>query len=206
MRKIILPILLGATLAACQQNPNPSSQNNLNQIKVDTIDPKLEKGNENDFATKAAIGSMMEVESSALMIKRTENPSVQNLATIMVKDHLMAQKELKQIALKEKLTIPQKLPADKMAKLAKLDSLKEDERNHYYAELMVMEHNEAVNLFKNASTNETNAALAKFATAKVATLEHHLMEAKKVLRIMNSIRGDKGDQALKTSKESSAAQ
>lgn len=207
MRKTTLSvILIGATLTACQQSPNPSSQNNLDQIKQEKLDTKLEKGATNDFATKAAIGSMMEVESSALMIKRTENRDVQNPATIMVKDHLMAQKELKQIALKEKLSLPQALPTEKKSILASLDSLKEDERNHRYAELMVTEHEEAVALFKSASSEEGNAKLAEFAKAKLPTLEHHLMEARNVLKIMRIIRGDKGDRPLKISQESSTAQ
>lgn len=206
MKKIsLLSLLAGTMLMACQQNQSPSSQNDLTQIKEEKIDPKLEQGTPNSFATKAAIGNMMEVESSALMIKRTENRDIQQLATIMVKDHSMAKKELQAIALKEQIALPQVLPTEKKNILSNLDSLKEDERNQYYAELMVKEHEEAVALFKTVGKNEKNAALAKFANSKLPTLEHHLMEARNVLKIMQIIRGDKGDRPLKISQEQSTA-
>lgn len=202
MKKItILTLSLGVFLYACTQSPKPSSQNDLSQIKEDKIDTALAKGSSNDFANQSAIGSMMEIESSALMIKRTENRDIQHLATIMVKDHSMAQKELKTIASKENISLPQVLPSDKKAILSKLDSLKEDERNHYYAQLMVKEHEAAVKLFKEASSSESNPALNKFAKSKLPTLEHHLLEAKNVWKIMQSIHGDKGDYPLKTSKD-----
>lgn len=204
MKKILLfTTSLGIILGACRQSPNPSSQNDLDQIKKEKLDTALANGNDNIFATNAAIGSMMEVESSALMIKRTENRDIQNLATIMVKDHTMAQKELKSIALDGNIRLPQSLPDEKKAILAKLDSLKEDERNYYYAELMVKEHQEAVKLFRDAGNNESNIKLAQFAKTKLPTLEHHLMEAQNVFKIMISIRGDKGDFPLKTSKNKS---
>lgn len=206
MKKILLlAVSMGFAFISCKQNPNPSSQNNLNQIRKDKIDPALEKGSANDFATKAAIGTMMEIESSAIMIKRTENRDIQNLATIMVRDHLMAQRELKAIAKQNKISIPQRLPDDKKAILARLDSLKFDERNHFYAQLMVKEHEAAVNLFRAASTNETQPALANFAKKKLPTLEHHLMEAQHNYRIMRIIKGDKGDMPLKISQDEATA-
>ncbi len=183
-------MLAGCYLASCNQSPNPSSQNDLEQIRKEKPDPHLVEGTANNFAANAAIGSMMEIESSALMIKRTENRDIQNLATVMVKDHLMAQKELKEIALKENLSLPQSLPPEKLLILSKLDSLKDDERNHYYAELMVMEHEDAVRLFRNAGKNDANASLADFARAKLPILEHHLMEANHVFKMMRNNRGD----------------
>lgn len=206
MKKILLlAVSMGFVFVSCKQNPNPSSQNNLNQIRKQKIDPALEKGSTNDFATQAAIGTMMEIESSAIMIKRTENRDIQNLATIMVRDHLAAKRELQAIAKQNKISIPQRLPDDKKAILARLDSLKFDERNHFYAQLMVKEHEKAVNLFRAASTNEAQPALANFAKKKLPTLEHHLMEAKRNYKIMQIIKGDEGGEPLKISQDEATA-
>lgn len=153
-----------AIMVSCRQNPNPSSQNDLKQIAQQPVDKALEKGSPNEFATQAAIGSMMEIESSAHMIKHTENRDIQNLATIMVKDHTMAQRELANLVKQQKITLPQTLPAEQKAILSKLDSLKEDERNLYYAKLMVSEHEKAVSLFDKASSTESNQKLAQFAS------------------------------------------
>ena len=66
---------------------------------------------------------------------------------------------------------------------------------------MVKEHEAAVKLFRDAENTETNGKLAQFAKSKLPTLSHHLMEARNVLKIMKSIRGDKGDYPLKISKD-----
>jgi putative membrane protein len=119
----------------------------------------------------------------------------------MVKDHSMANKELMAIAKQQKIYIPQSLPNDKLEKLKQLDSFKDEaERNLFYADLMVKEHEEAVKLFAEAGQGEQNKALAQFAAKKLPALQHHLMEAQNVLKIMKSIQGDKGDRPLKISK------
>jgi putative membrane protein len=206
MKSIKLYVALAsAILMACGRPSNPTPPDEQNQSAKDSIKASDTTKRDaaqtitNSFATKAAIGGMMEVESSANMIKSTENPDVQTLATIMVKDHSMANQELTAIAKKEKLNIPVALPPDKVNIMKQM----EEEKNRFYANLMVKEHEEAVALFTTASQSETNAALKAFAGKKLPTLKHHLMEAKNVQKIMNNIKGDKGDMPLKTSKDRS---
>jgi putative membrane protein len=155
---------------------------------------------QNEFAKKAAIGGMMEVESSTRMIKSTENPDVQTLATIMVRDHGMANKELMMIAKKLKIQLPSVLPKEKTDLLVKMEPLKEDEKNLFYADLMVKEHNEAVALFDQAAKQE-EGELKAFAAKHLPILKHHLMEALNVQKMTHSIKGDKGDRPLKISKD-----
>lgn len=198
MRVYFLCLLLFGTLTSCQRNQDTCSQNNLEQIAKTPKDKALNDGARNDFAIQAAVGTMMEIESSAHMIKHTENRDIQNLATIMLKDHLMAEKELKSIAKQTKLYVPQELPKDKLATLNHLDGLDEFERNLFYAKLMVKEHETAVKLFSAGSSN-SNPKLAQFASTKLPHLEHHLAEARLVLDIMMKISGDKGEYPLKIS-------
>jgi len=191
-----------AFLFACTGKPSTSSQNDTSQIAKQPVDTTLATNPTMDqFAQKAAIGGMMEVESSAKMIKFTENPDIQTLATMMVKDHGAANSELKEIAKKEKLNLPQALPADKQEKLRELSTLKEEEANRYYADLMVKEHAQAVALFTSASQSETNPALKAFAVKHLPILKAHEAHAQTVNKMIQSIKNDKGDQPLKTSKD-----
>ncbi|RZK48790.1 MAG: DUF4142 domain-containing protein [Pedobacter sp.] len=202
LKKIYFSLFcMGAMLLyTCRENPSPSSQNNLNQLKEPAVNKELSEGIQNTFAIEAALGTLMEIESSAHMIKLTENRDVQNLATIMVKDHGMAQTELNAIAKKENLYLPQKLNPEQQQILNQLDSLKEDQRNHFYSQLMVKEHEKAVKLFESASQAESNEALKNFASAKLPTLKHHLAESRKVFKYMQKIAGDKGDYSIDISK------
>jgi putative membrane protein len=202
MRSIISTLILALSLVACNPKQTPSSQNDTTEIAKDPVDTALTHNTMYDgFAEKAAIGGMMEVESSAKMIKFTENPDIQTLATMMVKDHGMANKELEGIANKQQLNLPQTLPSDKLEELKKLDELKEEELNRYYAALMVKEHREAVALFTSASQTEPNGTLKAFALKHLPTLKAHLLHAETVNKMIESIRNDRGDQPLKTSKD-----
>lgn len=205
MKQYFYMVLAVLFLLSCRETPDPSSQNNLKQITPLSKDKALERGSANDFAAQAAIGSMMETESSAHMIKLTENPDIQNLATIMVRDHSTAQHELKEIAKAEKISLPQDLPQAQKNILAKLDSLKEDERNFYYARLMVSEHEKAIKLFSQASSTAHNKKLIQFAADKLPVLKHHLAEANQVYKIMQKIIGDKGDYSIKIEQSQSKA-
>jgi len=194
--------LCSALLFACNPKPDISSQNDTTEIAKDKIDTTLlANPNVDNFAQKAAIGGMMEVESGAKMIKFTENPDIQNLATIMVRDHTAANNELKEIAKKEKLNLPQTLPADKVEKLDHMSTLKEEEANRYYADLMVKEHKDAVALFTAASQNESNLALKAFAIKYLPILKAHAAHAETVNKMIQSIKNDKGDVPLKLSKD-----
>lgn len=194
--------LLSSTFFACNPKPDTSSQDNTDQIAKPTVDSALVNApNTDEFAQKAAIGGMMEIESSARMIKHTENPDIQTLATMMVKDHGAANAELKAIAKKEKLSLPQTLPREKLDILNKLDTMQEEARNREYAALMVKEHNEAVALFTTASESNGNAALKAFAQKHLPTLKAHLEHTESVNKIVQSIKNDQGDQPLKTSKD-----
>ena len=196
-------LILSFSLLSCNPKQSTSSQNDTSQIAKDPVDTTLVNNTQIDeFAQKAAIGGMMEVESSAKMIKRIENPDIQNLATMMVKDHGAANKELEALAKKQQLNLPQTLPAEKLEELKKLEGLEEEEvLNRTYAALMVREHEEAVALFTAASQSEPNGTLKAFAIKHLPTLKAHLLHAQSVNKMVQSIKNDKGDQPLKTSKD-----
>lgn len=199
---LLAGLVLSAGFYACNAKPDPGSQNDTTQIAKEPVDSALLAApNSNSFAEQAAIGGMTEVESSAKMIKFTENPDIQTLATMMVKDHGSANAELKAIAKKEKLGLPQALPAEKLEEIKKIEGLQEEEQNRAYSNFMVKEHEAAVALFTTASQTEPNAALKAFAQKHLPILKAHLTHAISVQKMTESIKNDKGDRPLKTSND-----
>lgn len=202
MKNYLILLLASLSLWGCangntldEQN-NVDSANQVNKVEGEKIPaPSIV----NHFAQKAAIGGKMEVESSTQMIESTENPDVQTLAVIMVKEHGMANTELDSVARNMQLIIPKDLPTEKKAILKKMEPMDENERNKFYAALMVKEHKEAIALFEQASRNE-KGKLKEFAAKYLPALKHHLREAEHVLHLQNAISGDKGDLPLKISK------
>lgn len=171
---------------------------------VDREKPRKDSANietiMDNFATKAAIGGMMEVEASALMLKRTENPDIQTLATMMLKDHGAANSQLTALAKKLHISLPAILPTEKTIILGKIETMQEDPQNLYYADLMVREHIDAVALFEQAGRDESGE-LQKFAVTQLPILKLHLSHARSIQKIIHGISGDKGEQSLKMTKD-----
>lgn len=126
-----------------------------------------------NFFEKAAKSGMKEVAVSRSTLDRLVNPQVKHFAQMMVDDHSKANAELMALAQKKGVTLP---PKDDM-KLMEKWSKKTDEVDEDYMEEMVDDHQEAVELFEDASRSE-DAEIAAFANKTLPTLRQHLTMAK----------------------------
>jgi len=126
-----------------------------------------------NFFEKAAKSGMKEVAVSRSTLDRLVNPQVKHFAQMMVDDHSKANAELMALAQKKGVTLP---PKDDM-KLMEKWSKKTDEVDEDYMEEMVDDHQEAVELFEEASKSE-DAEIAAFANKTLPTLRQHLTVAK----------------------------
>lgn len=207
MRRAIIPTMITGCLffASCLPYQDHCSQNNLAEIKPNAYDPKLAKGTHHSLIADLAEGLLMEIESSAYMIKLTEQRDVQYLATMGFRDMLITKNELNAIVTANKWAIPQSLTTPQKNILAHLEKLDEDERNHYYVTLFKTTHEKVLQRLKTAVHNQ-DQRLAKFAQHKLQELQGHLFEARHVLKILNLISGDKGDRPLKISQDEATAE
>lgn len=97
---------------------------------------------------------MLEVQASQTAITHASNPDVRAFAQRMVKDHTAVGDELKMLAGKKGIAVPDTLPADEQAKVDKLGTLEGAKYDRAYAdEVGVKAHKEAVALFDKASKN-----------------------------------------------------
>lgn len=196
-------LFITAAMAGCNgiTNDHRSTDSLAKQQEkaIDSVATKNAPADEN-FAKQAAISSMFEIEAATKLLKTTENPDVQNLATIMLKDHLQASKELMTIAQQMKLDLPKLLPSEKAVLIQDFEDMEEFAKNKYYADLMVKSHQQAIQLFTD-SGKVPSAQLSAFATKNLPILKHHLLEAQKVQQTLQLIKGDKGDLPLKRSND-----
>ena len=133
------------------------------------------------FVRKAAEAGHMEVEASKLAQQRADSQEVKTFADMMVKDHTAANQELGSIAGSKGITPPAGPSAAQQEKLKKLGDMKGAEFDKAYAkEVGVAAHEEAVKLFKDATTSLKDADLKAFAVKTLPKLEKHLGMAKDV--------------------------
>jgi putative membrane protein len=127
----------------------------------------------NDFAVKAASGGMMEVELGRLAQEKGESQEVKNLGEIMVRDHSLANDELKNIAQMNNIQLPEDMLRKHKEHYDELSELSGAEFDKAYLELMVKDHYEDVRMFREASEFYGNKDVRDWAGKILRTLREH---------------------------------
>ena len=134
------------------------------------------------FLRQAAEGGLAEVQLGELAQQKAESPEVKQFAERMVTDHTKANDQLKQVATKEGITVPEKLSAKDEATKARLEKLSGAQFDRAYMAAMVKDHTTDVTEFRAQAKTAKDSAVKNFASETLPTLEDHLKEAKSVHR------------------------
>lgn len=167
-----------------------NSVSNTNAPNVDL--PDVSGGNSNDmnggnalsdakgFMTTAAEDGMFEVEAGKIAASKAQDAAVKQYGQEMASDHTRASNELKQLAQKENVTLPNEPGAAHKQKLEKLKGLSGAEFDREYMTMMVEAHQKAVDLFQNQANTGNKADVKAFASKTLPTLKEHLEDAKSI--------------------------
>jgi putative membrane protein len=142
--------------------------------------PKNATVSDRTFMRKAAEGGKAEVELGKLAQEKAASPEVKQFGERMVNDHTKASDQLKQVAEKEGVTLPDKLNAKDRATKARLEKLSGEAFDRAYMRDMVKDHTEDVAEFRKEANNGKDPEVKSFASQTVPTLEDHLKEAKNI--------------------------
>ncbi len=133
------------------------------------------------FFDKAAMAGMFEVQSSEIAVQQSTDPQITTFAKMMIADHGAANAKLKTLATNKGVTLPSTLDKDHQEKLDKLKAAAPGkEFNEAYSDLMEDGHDDAVNLFENASDDAKDKDVRKFAADTLPTLKRHSEHAEKL--------------------------
>ncbi|HEX8531077.1 MAG TPA: DUF4142 domain-containing protein, partial [Cytophagales bacterium] len=178
MKKVMFNGILAATfcfwMAACD-SPN-TTQEDSTEVAEEQNEEKLasdDAEDDADFMVKAASGGMLEVELGKMALQKASSPNVKKFAQQMVTDHTKANEELKALAAKKNITLPT-TPGDEAQEhindLAKYTGAEFDEE---YMELMHKDHQEDLDLFKEAADDAEDAEVKAFAAKTLPVLQNH---------------------------------
>jgi putative membrane protein len=181
MKKTMLNGMLAATfcfwMAACD-SPNTAKEDSA-EVAEEQNEEKLasdDAEDDADFMVKAASGGMMEVELGRMALQKATSSQVKKFAQQMVDDHTKTNEELKALAAKKNITLPT-TPGDEAQEhindLAKYSGAEFDKE---YLELMHKDHQEDLDLFKEAAEDAEDAEVKAFAAKTLPVLQtHHQM-------------------------------
>lgn len=132
------------------------------------------------FIKKAANGGMTEVELGKIAQDKTKKDDVKSFGERMVKDHGKANDDLKSVASKMNVDVPEKVNAKHQAMIDKFSKMSADSFDAAYAKQMVKDHKTTIADFESAQNEVKNEDLKKFITDTLPTLKEHLEMAEKM--------------------------
>jgi len=158
-----------------QSAPNASQTATKDDARPDNGKAEL-NGETRDYVQKAAMGDMLEVESSRLALSRSATPEIKQLAQHMVDAHTMTSDELKARLARAGLIVelPAMLDDEHKKKVDDLKAANAREFDAKYIELQKEGHDEALNIHRDYAMNGTVADLKAFAADTVPKIEMHL--------------------------------
>jgi len=161
-----------SALALAQESSGPA---NVSQVPPANVSDPVE------FATKASIGNVFEVKTSALALARTKNKKVAALARVMVEDHPKGETQLQSAAkAQDSLSPPVELDAVTQDKYNQLEKATGPAFDELYVKLQTEAHVEAVALFSGFAEEGPAGPLKDFAKETLPTLRTHYAMVKVV--------------------------
>ncbi len=162
-----------------QQRPSNPDMNNQTpgQNNPDTMTMKVD---DKKFAKEAALGGMTEVELGKLATEKGASDGVKQFGQKMVDDHTKANDQLKEVASKDKLEIPQSLDSKHQSRIDKLSKLSGPQFDKAYIKDQLKDHEQDVSEFQNEAQNGADPNVKQFAASTLPTLQEHLNMVKEL--------------------------
>jgi putative membrane protein len=130
------------------------------------------------FLMKGAETDMTEIKSSEAALKKTKNPTVTQVANMMIEEHTKMSQLTKDLASRKNVTLPTTLPAEKQAMLEKAAGLEGKDFEKEYISQLIAGHTEAVSMLERASTEATDPDIKNWATTALPKVKMHLQMVK----------------------------
>lgn len=135
-----------------------------------------------EYARRAAAGNLFEIETSQLVLDKSEDEGVRAFAAQMVTDHTAALERLRAAVRAANLTtmLPTALDPAQAATITKLENISGMKFNLDYMQLQINGHREALELNRSYAARGDNPVLRQFAAEMVPVIQNHLTMAQKV--------------------------
>ena len=169
MKKKSITITLALCAAAAMLAPNvmAAEKDTLNATDV-------------SFVKHAAASGMAEAKVAELGVKKASRADVKEFAEVLVKDHTLANEELKKLASTKGVELSAVIEPKHAGSFQKLEKVSGTEFDKEFLADQVSDHKKCVSNFETASNDVTDTEVKLFAVKMLPTLKAHLEKAKEL--------------------------
>ena len=135
---------------------------------------------ETPFIKTAADAGMTEVELGQVAEKNAQRADVKKFGTEMVSDHGKANNDLKTVATKLGVTIPDKVSAKHQTTINMMSKKTGTSFDDAYVTAMISDHEKVMNEFEKSRATVSDPDLKRFIDDTLPVIKHHLEMAKEL--------------------------
>lgn len=179
---------MAATIVSCNSASKDSKEradsvnnkyDSLNNKNTETGDRAL-SGPDSKFAVEAANGGLTEVEIGKLAQQKATNNEVKAFGSMMVHDHTMANMDLKEIAKRRRITLPDSIGAEEKQLKAELEKLSGQAFDEAYVSAMVKDHQKDIEAFEDARKKVKYPEMTNLIDKSLPMLKKHFAIIQKI--------------------------
>jgi putative membrane protein len=134
--------------------------------------------NDQQFMTEAAENEHAEIQVAGTALRRASNVQVRSVAQAMLQDHGRLQQELQTLAAAKTMPLPGESSPPQRGLIDTLQHVDDAAFDRHCAQMMVVSHQRAILLFRQAARDGEDADLRAWAKNSLPVLEHHLQMAR----------------------------
>ncbi|MGN2253241.1 DUF4142 domain-containing protein [Frateuria sp. GZRe12] len=158
------------------------AQNGAAHDSGDRMTPSMQSDGSRDamFMRKAAAANTAEIQAGRIALDKSGNAEVKQLAQRIIDDHTKAGDQLVSIAQRKQVSLPTEPMPTQKQEADHLKSLSGTAFDQAYAQAMVKDHRDAIELFGMESANGSDPDLKQFASTTLPALKMHLQMAEQL--------------------------
>ena len=171
----------------------PGQTPGVNTPGLDNPDTRSAKVDDKRFARDVALTAMVEVELGKLATQKASGDDIKQFGQRIADDQSKANDELKEVAGKENISIPNALDSKHQSRIDKLSKLSGEDFDKAFVKEELKNHETEVNDFDSEAQNGTNANVKAFASNMLPALRQDLDLVKNLNKSEKNIaKADKG--------------
>jgi putative membrane protein len=127
-----------------------------------------------EFVVKAAYGGWGEIAAAQIALQNSGNPSVHQIANMMIADHTAANQELAGLAASRGIAAPTIPDSARQGTVAVLRQMSGPAFDSAYLMQQIADHRVGITLYETAASSSPDPALRAFAQRQLPVLHRHL--------------------------------
>jgi len=179
-------LVVGGVLLVSSCSPGANSDDPVaaaiaqNEQRIDDLDITKKQKQDAEFMVNAVADGILDQQLATVALQRAATPSVRNLAQTLLDQHIKINGELKELAGRKEIMLPEALGDERQETYKNLSALTGTAFDKKYSTAMVDGQKKAVDSYEDLSKDAYDGDIRGFAAKYLPVLQQQVTQAEQV--------------------------